>query len=184
LQAAIPDINIAKDRSKDYWFGVKRVAMVRQYRPDDLEAVVMLFQSSVREVASRDYSPAQVSAWAPEPPDSEAWARRLGTGGVFVYERNDQIAGFVRVDDNGCVDLLYVHPEVQRQGVARALFDRVRSWAVSRGIRHLRSEVSTTARPFFEGVGFRIVREQVVERCGASLQNFRMERDIDAEPLG
>ena len=40
--------------------------MVREYRPADLEAVVVLFQRSVREVASRDYSPAQISAWARE----------------------------------------------------------------------------------------------------------------------
>ena len=153
--------------------------MVREYRPDDLEAVVMLFRRSVREVASRDYQPAQISAWAPEAPDLEAWARRLRTGGVFVYERDDQIAGFARVDVTGCVDLLYVHPEVQRQGVARALFDRVISWAVSRGIRHLRSEVSITARPFFESVGFRLVSEQVVERRGVSLKNFCMERDAE-----
>ena len=158
--------------------------MVREYRPDDLESVVILFQRSVREVASRDYSPAQISAWAPEAPDLEAWARRLGTGGVFVYERNDQITGFARVDDTGCVDLLYVHPEVQRQGVARALVDRVISWALSRRVGHLHSEVSVTARPFFESVGFRIVREQIVERRGISLQNFRMEKDIDAEPMG
>lgn len=76
--------------------------MVREYRPDDLEAVVILFQRSVREIASRDYSPAQISAWAPETLDVEAWARCLGTGGVFVYERNGQIAGFARVDDTGC----------------------------------------------------------------------------------
>jgi GNAT superfamily N-acetyltransferase len=156
--------------------------MVREYRRNDLEAVVLLFQRSVHEAASRDYSLAQVSAWAPEPPDMKAWARRLGTGGVFVYERNDEIAGFARIDDKGCVDLLYVHPEVHRQGIARALFDRAISWAVSRGIRHLCSEVSITARPFFESVGFRVVSEHVVERRGVSLQNFRMERDVDAEP--
>jgi putative acetyltransferase len=153
--------------------------MVREYRPDDLEAVTILFQRSVHEVASRDYSPAQISAWAPEPPDLEAWARRLGSGGIFVYEQNDQIAGFARVEETGCLDLLYVHPEVQRQGVARALFDRVILWALGRGLRHLKSEVSITARPFFESIGFRVVREQVVERRGVSLQNFRMELDID-----
>jgi putative acetyltransferase len=108
----------------------------------------------------------------------------LETGGVFVYERSDQVAGFARVDDTGCVDLLYVHPEVQRQGIARALFDRVISWALTRGIRHLRSEVSITARPFFESIGFRVFRKQVVERRGVSLQNFWMERDIDVEPSG
>ncbi len=156
--------------------------MVREYRPNDLEAVVLLFQRSVREVARRDYSPAQISGWAPEPPDLEAWARRLETGGVFVYQRNDGIAGFARVDETRCVDLLYVHPEIQRQGVARALFNRVISWAVSRGIRRVHSEVSVTAQPFFASVGFHVVREQTVERRGVSLHNFRMERDIFAEP--
>jgi putative acetyltransferase len=158
--------------------------MVREYTPDDLAAVAKLFQRSVREVASRDYSAAQISAWAPEPPDLEAWARRLETGGIFVYQRKDEIVGFARVDETGCVDLLYVHPEVQRQGVGRALLDRVISWAVSQGIRHLRSYVSITARPFFESIGFRVVRQQVVERRGVSLRNFRMERDINAEPSG
>ena len=158
--------------------------MIREYRLSDLEAVVLLFQRSVREVASRDYSPAQISAWAPETPDLEAWARRLGTHGVFVYERNDQIAGFARVDETGCVDLLYVHPEVQRQGVGRALFNRVISWAVNRGIRHLRSEVSITARPFFEKIGFRVVRQQVVERRGVSPHNFPMEGDNFAQTPG
>jgi putative acetyltransferase len=62
------------------------------------------------------------------------------------------------------------------------MLDRVISWAVSQGIRHLRSYVSITARPFFESIGFRVVRQQVVERHGVSLQNFRMERDINAEP--
>jgi GNAT superfamily N-acetyltransferase len=156
--------------------------MVREYRPDDLEDVVSLFQRSVHEVASRDYSPPQISAWAPEDPNLEAWDRCLKAGGVFVYVRNDQIAGFAQVDDTGYVHLLYVHPEFQRQGVGGALLDRVISWAVSRGIRSLRSDVSITARPFFETSGFRVMREQVVERRGVSLENFRMERDVDAEP--
>jgi putative acetyltransferase len=76
--------------------------VVRDYRSSDLEAVVRVFQRSVREVASRDYLSTQISAWAPEHPDGEAWARRLETGGVFVYERNDEIAGFVRIDCTGC----------------------------------------------------------------------------------
>jgi putative acetyltransferase len=150
--------------------------VVREYTPSDLEAVVSLFQRSVHEVASRDYSPTQISAWAPEHPDREAWARRLETSGVFVCERKKQIVGFARIDTEGLIDLLYVHPEFQRQGVARELFAEVCSWAERRGIVHLRSEVSITARAFFESVGFRVVNPQVVERRGASLTNFVMER--------
>ena len=156
--------------------------MVREYVPSDLAAIISLFRRSVHEVASRDYSPAQVSAWAPESPDLTAWARRLETGGVFVDERENQIRGFARVDDTGYLDLLYVHPEVQRQGVARALLEQVVSWVARRAIRCLHSEVSITARPFFESVGFRVVREQKVERRGVVFDNFSMERDMGAEP--
>jgi putative acetyltransferase len=157
--------------------------MVREYRPSDLESVVLLFQRSVREVAYRDYLPAQVSVWAPESPDLESWARRLGTGGVFICERDGRIVGFARVDDRGYVDLLYVHPDVQRQGVGRELFDRVISWAMSQAIRYLNAEVSITARPFFESMGFRVIRHQVIKRGGVSLRNFRMDRKIEAEPF-
>lgn len=156
--------------------------MVREYKASDLEAVVALFGRSVREIASRDYSPAQVSAWAPEVPDWPGWSKRLSEGAAFVCEREDQIAGFARIEDNGYLDLLYVHPEFEGQGVARALFERVLAWAKSHGIARLTSDVSVTARPFFEQIGFRTVEPHVVERSGASFQNFRMERAVDAEP--
>lgn len=156
--------------------------MIRAYRPSDLDATVSLFQRSVHEIASRDYSPAEVSAWAPEAPDLKAWARRLETGGVFVCERDDRLVGFARIDDSGYIDLLYVHPEAERHGIARALLGHVISWAAHRGIRNLRSEVSLTARSFFEAGGFRVLGEQRVERRGVWLRNLRMERQIDVEP--
>lgn len=153
--------------------------MIRAYQPRDLEATVFLFQRSVRDVASSDYSPEQIAAWAPEPPDWDAWARRLETGGVFVYERDDRVLGFTRVDGTGSLDLLFVHPGAQRQGIARALLGRALRWAAEQGIRSLRSDVSVTARPFFESAGFHVVRKQTVERQGVWFDNFRMERFID-----
>lgn len=155
--------------------------MVREYRLSDLQAVVALFGRSVREVASRDYSPQQISAWAPEPPDLAAWSMRLARGAVFVCERANQIAGFSRIDDNGLLDLLYVHPEFQRKGVGRELITRVYSWARSRGISRLTAEVSLTARPFFECQGFRIEGRETVRRRGVSLANLRMVKDLDAD---
>lgn len=156
--------------------------MVREYKASDLEVVVALFGRSVREIAFRDYSPAQVSAWAPEVPDWAEWSKRLSEGAVFVCERKNRIAGFARIEVNGYLDLLYVHPEFQGQGVARALFERVLAWAKSCGISRLTSDVSVTARAFFEQIGFRLVEPQVVERRGVSFQNFRMERSVEAEP--
>lgn len=152
--------------------------MVREYDPNDLPAIVALFERSVHQIACRDYTPAQLAAWAPERPDLDAWARRLSTGGVFVSEREDRLAGFARIDESGELDLLYVDPLLERQGVAAELFDSVAAWSRRNGIVQLTANVSITARPFLERMGFRVLQSQVVEREGVTLENFRMECGI------
>ena len=153
---------------------------LHDYEPSDLRAVVAVFQHSVREVARRDYSPAQVAVWAPEPADLGAWAKRLATGAVFVSQREDQLAGFARIDATGEVDLLYVDPQFQRQGVATELLGGLVAWAERNALTRLAANVSITARPFFEHAGFRLLRSQTVERNGVTLDNFGMERSVDA----
>jgi putative acetyltransferase len=111
----------------------------------------------------------------------EGWAKRLRTGGVFVADLNGTVAGFVRVEDNGCVDLLYVHPNHERRGVGRELLDVACSWAINHGARRLESEVSIAARPLFEAMGFPVEREQFVESRGVQFLNFRMTRDAYPE---
>lgn len=153
---------------------------VQDYKHQDLDMVVSVFQRSVRLSASRDYSAAQIDAWAPEPPDLVAWANRLNTGAVFVARHEELISGFIKVADQGHIDLLFVAPEFQGRGVARLLYERVLAWAHAHGLNRLTSDVSITARPFFERSGFRVVKPQDVERRGAVLRNFFMEQDISS----
>ena len=42
--------------------------------------------------------------------------------------------------------------------------------------RRIQVHASLTARPFFEGRGYHVVREQQVERRGVLLTNFLMEQ--------
>jgi putative acetyltransferase len=159
------------------------MCQIRNYRIGDLNAVVSIFQRSVREVASRDYSPEQIAAWAPEHPDLAVWARRLASGGVFVCHCGEDMAGFARIDALGVIDLLFVAPDFQCRGVARALCEQAISWGSGRGVRRFTAEASITARPFFEHMGFRMVKSQDVERQGIRLNNFLMERTSEAGPL-
>ena len=134
-----------------------------------------MFQRSVRQIAFRDYTRAQLAVWAPERADLGAWTQRLSNGAVFVSERDDRLAGFARIDANGELDLLYVDPLFERQGVGAELVDTVTAWARRHNIADLTASVSITARPFFERMGFRVLGLQVVEREGVKLENCRME---------
>jgi putative acetyltransferase len=152
--------------------------MVRRYSPKDLPAMLALFGRSVRELASRDYAPEQLAAWAPELPDVDGWSKRLSNQMVFVCENQGEIAGFVSVESDGHLDLLYVHPEAQRRGVASVLWGRILEWATASKLTNVSTEASITARPFFEHCGFRVVRSQTVQARGVSMSNFRMERAL------
>jgi putative acetyltransferase len=95
--------------------------IIRDCRPDDLNALIDLFRDSVRSVARRDCSERQVLAWAPDIIDSEGFARRCTAKPTWIAEINGQIAGFVDLEHDGYVDMLYVHVGHQAKGVARAL---------------------------------------------------------------
>ncbi|MEX1039643.1 MAG: GNAT family N-acetyltransferase [Pirellulaceae bacterium] len=149
---------------------------IRRYKPSDLSAVIDIYRRSVHEVACCDYSPEQLAAWAPAKMDMHAWSKRLAEGGVFVADQAGTLTGFIRVDAQGHIDLLFVHPDFQRQGIALRLFQAADGWACDAGVTQLTADVSLTARPFFERVGFQVVTPQVVERNGVELTNFQMVR--------
>jgi putative acetyltransferase len=155
-----------------------RSVKLRPYTADDLNGVVDLFGRSVRGIARRDYDDEQIGAWAPEQPDTDAWTRRLGSGTVLVAEVAGRLAGFAKLDESGSVDLLFVGPEYERQGVASSLMSALLAKACALGAVRLSAEVSVTARPFFESQGFRVVRDQSVKRRGVEIGNHYMERAL------
>lgn len=46
------------------------------------------------------------------------------------------------------------------------------------GLREIDTEASITAKPFFERKGYQIIKEQIVERKGIGLVNFRMSKKL------
>jgi putative acetyltransferase len=157
---------------------MKRAPQVRAMRPDDIDAVIDVFRASVRLVASRDYTPEQVMSWAPNEIDAAAWGKRYDTRQAWVAEIEGAVAGFIELQSHGHLDMLYVHPAHQRQGVAGALLQQLEAAARELGIGRLNTEASITARPFFERRGFRLIASQTVVLRGQELVNFRMEKRL------
>lgn len=146
---------------------------IRPYRPADLAEMAALFYDTVHTINAADYTPSQLDAWATGQVDLDAWDGSLRAHLSLVAEENGQIIGFGDLDAaSGYLDRLYVHKDYQRQGVASALCDRLEAAAEGRVCTH----ASITARPFFEKRGYRVQKQQQVERRGELLTNFVMEK--------
>ena len=151
---------------------------VRRYRPDDAEPLLALFRRSVRVAAADHYSPAQLAAWAPDDLPPEPFAERRAANPCWVAEVRGEIAGFIDLEPDGHIDMLYVGADRQRRGVASRLYAVVEATAAGRGADRLFTEASKAARPFFEAKGFTVIAEQSVEVRGQRLTNYRMEKRL------
>lgn len=150
---------------------------IRPFRPEDSAEIGRLFFDTIHIVNSRDYSPEEITAWAPTVPDSDWAAQRAETRVVFVAESTAGILGFAELRPRAShLDCLYTRHDAQGRGVASSLLRAIESQAFDLGLVRLQTEASITARPFFERRGFRVLAPQTVERNGVQLTNFKMEK--------
>lgn len=146
---------------------------LRPYRTQDCPGLAGLFYDTVHTVNARNYTPPQLDAWADGHVDLAAWDRSLSEHHSLVAVWDGVIVGFGDMTSDGYLDRLYVHKDYQGRGIATALCDALEQAAPGPYTTH----ASITARPFFEHRGYRVVREQLVERKGILLTNFVMQKD-------
>lgn len=150
---------------------------IRKGNINDLDNLQKLFIDTITEVCKKDYNSKQISVWTASVENKKRWQDILTNQFVLVAEQESQIVGFATLDKGNYLDLLYVHKEYQRQGIALKLYTDIENEARRQGRTGLTSDVSKTARPFFESIGFEVVTEQIVVRQNIELTNFKMTKE-------
>lgn len=146
---------------------------IREYRSEDCRCLTELFYNTVHTVNAKDYSEEQLNVWASGQVDLNKWDVSLSEHYSVVAVENDIIVGFGDMDQTGYLDRLYVHKDYQKKGIATAICDELEnSVHASEFVTH----ASITARPFFEKRGYKVVKEQQVERQGIFLTNYVMKK--------
>ena len=151
---------------------------VRPYQSSDAAVLSALYENSVRGLGARDYSLAQIEAWASLTPSSDDLDRRMADGRTRLVAVAEDIVGFIDVEPDGHVDLLYVAPAAAGLGVARVLLETAEALAPLSGANRLYAEASETARPVFERLGFSVIARRDFEVAGVPIHNWAVEKTL------
>lgn len=143
---------------------------IREYQSSDCEEIIKLFYNTVHTVNAKDYTKEQLDAWATGRVDLNKWDQSLREHYSLVAVENEMLVGFGDIDKSGYLDRLFVHEDYQGKGIGTMICNRLEQAVSGNVITH----ASITAKTFFEKRGYRVVKEQQVERKGVFLTNFEM----------
>jgi putative acetyltransferase len=155
------------------------VLSIRKYQQGDEFELRELFFNTIRNVNIKDYSESQVQAWAPDIYDKSAWSERISSINPFVAVLGSEIVGYADVQNDGYIDHFFCHWNHQGKGIGKALMQVLIKVGEKEGISRFYSDVSITAKPFFEHFGFQIMKNQQVEVRGQVLTNYAMEKAVN-----
>lgn len=152
--------------------------VIRKASAKDAGEVARLFHETVHRVNAADYASLQLQAWSPRIMPDSFWRKRFRRHLTLVAIADDTLLGFAELDANGYIDAFFVHHRTQRQGVGRQLMRALFQAARAQRSTRLSADVSITARPFFQHMGFRLVRRTRRIYRNRVFRQYKMARSL------
>ena len=151
--------------------------IIRAALQSDAVELKKLFQNTVLAINRRDYSQAEVEDWA-SCGDNLSNIEDMIKTHYFIVAVNQQseIVGFSSITPQGYLHSMFVHKDFQGEGIATMLLNEIEQYAITNGIIRITSEVSLTARPFFEKRGYIVEEEKKRKDNKIYINNFWMAK--------
>lgn len=150
---------------------------IRPLEEKDIHDMQNIFHSTVLNVNIKDYTKEEVEDWASCGNDMEHWKEILFNN-QFIGAFNEQscLIGYSSMNKNGYMHSMFVHKDWQGKGIATLLLSEVEKIARQYKVKEITSEVSKTARPFFEHKGYVAECEQKQQANRLKLTNYKMRK--------
>lgn len=149
---------------------------IRKGELSKLSEIQKLFSETITFVCKNDYDQKQIEAWKSSVENTARWQSLVQNQYFIVAELKGKIVGFASLDNGNYIDFLFVHKDFQRMGIAQKLYAELEKEAKRLNSLVLTSDVSKTAKAFFESNGFKVLAEQVPIRKNVELVNFKMQK--------
>jgi putative acetyltransferase len=144
----------------------------------DVGMITLLFRDTIQNVNSKDYPADEIDDWSSWWTDQDKWQERIEEQYFIKAMIEDKIVGFSSLAPDGYLDFMFTHKDYQRQGVAAGLISKIEKKAKEQGNYLIYSDVSITAKGFFERHGFIVEKQQFKKSRNKELINFRMTKKI------
>ncbi len=153
---------------------------IRPAQTSDLTGITRLFFATVNNVNSKDYSAEHIQAWAESALDQEYWQSKIGSLYFWVAENEEEeeLLGFISLNSEAYLDHIFVHDKHQNEGIATSLLIILEEKARELGMAKIDSDVSITAKPFFDQQGYVVEKENRKEWKGLVFVNYRMVKEL------
>jgi putative acetyltransferase len=151
---------------------------VRQSVSGDVERITQLFYDTIQNININDYSQEEVDDWSSWKTDIDKWLEKMQEQYFVVAVIKNKIVGFSSLALDGYLDFMFVDKDTQGQGVASALLSEIERKANEQNNDVIYSDVSLTAKGFFESKGFIVERQQLKKSKKKELVNYRMTKPV------
>ena len=151
---------------------------IRFSKLSDLTEMQKMFVDTISTICKDDYSLEQIKVWTSSIENTQRWTDKLTSQYFLVAELDNKIVGYASLENNDYFDLLYVHKDYQRRGIADRLYSEIEKEAIKRKVTVLCSDVSETARRFFEKKGFRTIAPQTNIIKDVAIINYKMTKTL------
>ncbi len=152
--------------------------IIRKGHINDLAELQNLYVDTITTVCTADYDREQIKVWASGVENRQRWHQVMTEQFIIVAQHKSKIVGFATLDNGNYLDFLYVHKEHQRQGIAQLLLDNIEAEAKRLHQNVINSDISKTAKPFFEKNGFIVLKEQTNIKQGVEIINYKMTKQL------
>ncbi|ASB50480.1 GNAT family N-acetyltransferase [Alkalitalea saponilacus] len=144
----------------------------------DIKEITQLFYETIQEINSKDYPKDEIDDWSSWHEDVDRWAEEIVKFYFIVAKLDAKIVGIASLATDGYLDLMFVHKDFQRQGIAKKLLDEIEKKASEQQNDLIYSDVSITAKGFFEKYGFKVEKQQLKKSKEKELINFKMTKKM------
>ncbi len=171
-----PELPVSPAAPEEDAFAAFLPFQIRPLEVTDVSKLIRVFRDAIQLGTAGQYDQAQRDAWS-QAQIHDSLISLLSEGETVVAEWDQELVGFAqRIRD--CINMIYVHPDSARVGIATLLYQHLEDSARVDGVSGLTAHVSLTAHDFFQFMGFNSEGQEQADRDGVTLTRHLMRKSL------